>query len=89
MLITIILQLTKHVLEIHTYQMLQYFLFCSTLNLACECLKPDFSRQLRAHGLVNKILVLLKDALEHPVSPMITTYMSIVYMYVLHLYEYV
>ena len=41
----------------------------STLSLATECLKADFCRQLRAHGLVHKIMLLLKDAVEYPVSP--------------------
>ena len=45
-----------------------FLLFFSTLSLAVECLKSDFCRQLRAHGLVYKIMILLKDAIEHPVS---------------------
>ena len=44
------------------------FLSPSTLNLASQCLKNDFCQQLRAHGLMNKILMLLKDALDYPVS---------------------
>lgn len=43
------------------------FYFCSTLNLAQECLETDFIRQIRGHGLTNNILLLLKDALDHPV----------------------
>ena len=45
-----------------------FFLYYSSCNLAQKCLKPDFSRQLRAHGLVNKTLMLLKDSLEHEVG---------------------
>ena len=43
------------------------FLHCSTCNLATQCLRSEFSQQIRAHEFIPKIVSALRDALEHPV----------------------
>ena len=47
---------------------MKYVYFCSTLNLAEQCLNVDFMRQMRSLGLVKKSLLLLKDAQTQPVN---------------------
>ena len=40
---------------------------CRTCNLATQCLRSEFSQQIRAHEFIPKITSALKDLLQHPV----------------------
>ena len=42
-------------------------LFHRTCNLATQCLRSEFSQQIRAHEFIPKITSSLADLLDHPV----------------------
>ena len=42
-------------------------MFYRTCNLATQCLRSEFSQQIRAHEFIPKITSSLSDLLEHPV----------------------
>ena len=52
----------------YMYVSQRFSLFIRTCNLATQCLRSEFSQQIRAHEFIPKITSALKDLLEHPVS---------------------